>query len=82
MESRAQGDKKPVLSDIRDSGEVEENADLVAMLYRPDYYENFTKAPKKSLTELWIRKFRDGPAGVLVNLMFDTEKEWFEERTA
>ena len=82
VESRAQGDKKPVLSDIRDSGEVEENADLVAMLYRQDYYENFTKAPKKSLTELWIRKFRDGPAGVLVNLMFDTEKEWFEERQA
>jgi replicative DNA helicase len=79
VEARSQ--KEPMLSDIRDSGEVEENADLVGMLYRKDYYENFTKPPRKSLTELWIRKFRDGPAGILINLMFDTEQEWFEERT-
>ena len=73
-------DRKPQLSDIRDSGEVEENADLVAMMYRPSYYDSSTKPPKVSLTELWIRKFRDGPAGILVNLMFDTEKEWFDAR--
>jgi len=70
--------KQPQLSDMRDSGEIEENADLVCMLYRPDMCQSFTKPPKISPTELWIRKFRDGPAGILVNLMFDTEQEWFE----
>jgi replicative DNA helicase len=72
--------KQPQLSDMRDSGEIEENADLVCMLYRPDMGQNYTKPPKVSLTELWIRKFRDGPAGILVNLMFDTEQEWFDGR--
>lgn len=78
--SESRADKRPMLSDMRDSGEIEENADLVGMLYRPEYYQNYTKPPKQSLTELWIRKFRDGPAGVLVNLLFDTEKEWFDGR--
>lgn len=73
---------RPMLSDMRDSGEIEENADLVMMLFRESYYASQTRPPVKSLTECWIRKFRDGPSGVLINLMFDTEREWFESKDA
>lgn len=78
VESRT--NNRPMLSDMRDSGEIEENADLVLMMYRPDYYNPDQTMPKsgQSATEVWIRKFRDGPANVLINLMFDPRQEWFE----
>jgi len=75
----ARANNRPMLSDMRDSGEIEENADLVMMMYRPDYYNTDLTQPKaQSATEVWIRKFRDGPSNVLINLMFDMRKEWFE----
>lgn len=75
----ARANNRPMLSDMRDSGEIEENADLVLMLYRPDYYNTDLTPPKaQSATEVWIRKFRDGPSNVLINLVFDMRREWFE----
>jgi len=72
VDSRA--NKVPVLSDLRDSGEIEQNADNVLMMYRASYYE-----PEASdTTEVWVRKFRNGEANVVVNLGFDKEKQWFE----
>jgi replicative DNA helicase len=56
VEQRA--DKKPVLSDLRESGRIEEDADLVLMLYRDDYYN--ANSPAKGYAELLIRKNRDG----------------------
>ena len=75
-EMRASENKRPILADLRDSGEIEENADLVLMLHR-ERFEGQTK-PEKSITEVWIRKFRDGPADILIKLWFDPKQEWFD----
>lgn len=74
------GDKRPQLSDLRDSGEIEENADNVWMLYREGYYNPPTDKSTIQETELWIRKFRNGPAGGVVRLYFDMASEWFEPK--
>lgn len=72
-------DKRPQLSDLRDSGQIEENADLVLMMYREDYYDDETRAPAQaaSLTELLIRKFRDDVAAQRIYLTFDMKRQWF-----
>jgi replicative DNA helicase len=69
LESRE--DKRPIASDLRDSGEIEEVADFIGMLYRDSYYNPIANPPKYDPTELWVRKFRDGPAGILINLLYD-----------
>ena len=51
--------RKPMLSDLRESGSLEQDADMVAFLYREDYYNPETE--KKNLTELIIAKNRNGP---------------------
>lgn len=56
-------DKRPVLSDIRQSGNIEEDADLAVFLYRDVIYNKDTK--HKDQLELLIRKHRNGPTGVL-----------------
>ena len=73
LENRAAGDKRPILADLRDSGEIEENADLVLMLHR-EMNENIMC----ELTECWLRKFRDGPRDAVVKMAFNPKKEWFE----
>ncbi len=73
----SQSDKRPTLADLRDSGEIEENADLVLMIYRDSYYTG-TLQGQLSPTELWIRKFRNGQSNVLINLVFDPRREWFD----
>lgn len=69
--------KRPSLKDLRDSGEIEEEADVVLMLYRPDYYSDEGDKSMHSPTELWIRKFRDGPSNVLINLIYNKDELWF-----
>ena len=69
--------KRPSLKDLRDSGEIEEEADVVMMLYRPDYYSDEGDKSMQSSTELWIRKFRDGPSNVLINLIYNKDELWF-----
>lgn len=61
LEQRA--DKHPVLSDLRESGRIEEDADLVLMLYRDDYYN--PNSPAKGCAELLVRKNREGETGVI-----------------
>lgn len=63
-------DKKPNLSDLRESGSLEQDADLVAFLYREDYYNPETD--KKNITELIIAKQRNGPVGT-VDMLFQKE---------
>jgi replicative DNA helicase len=63
-------DKRPNLSDLRESGSLEQDADLVAFLYREDYYNPETD--KKGITELIIAKQRNGPVGT-VDLLFQKE---------
>lgn len=63
-EVEKRGDKRPVLSDLRDSGEIEADADLVFMLYRDAVYKEMDDAdPYKPRAELLIRKQRNGPTG-------------------
>ncbi len=59
-----QQNPRPMLNDLRSSGALEFGADVVAFLYRDDYYEPTTPSPI-SETELIIRKNRDGPVGTL-----------------
>ncbi len=66
--------KVPQLSDLRESGAIEQDADIVMMLYREDYYEEDTE--RAGVTDLYIRKHRNGPIG-RVELMFKKEQMRF-----
>lgn len=66
VEQRA--DKKPQLSDLRDSGSLEQDADIVAFIYRDEYYNPETD--QKNIANINIAKNRNGPTGSL-NLFFD-----------
>ena len=56
----AREDKHPLMSDLRESGSIEQDADIVAFLYREDYYNKDLKEDN-SITELMIGKHRNGP---------------------
>jgi replicative DNA helicase len=66
-------DKRPIMSDLRDSGSIEQDADIVAFLYRDAYYQDKTDdQPESNLTELLIKKNRHGSLGT-VKLYFHKE---------
>ena len=71
-------DKRPLLSDLRESGALEQDADLVLFLYREDYYDHDTAAP--NVAELIIAKNRNGATRSL-NLYFDRSTQRFESLT-
>jgi len=74
VESRP--DKRPVLSDLRESWSIEQDADIVMMIYREDYYDEFSE--RKGVTDLFIRKNRNGPTWS-VQLMFQKNNQKFVE---
>ncbi|WP_167568546.1 replicative DNA helicase [Brevibacillus migulae] len=72
VEGRA--NKRPAMSDIRDSGAIEQDADLIALLYRDDYYDRETE--NQNVIEVIIDKQREGPTGT-VELAFLKEYSKF-----
>lgn len=64
----------PQLADLRESGSIEQDADVVAFIYREEYYNPDTD--RKKLADVFIKKHRNGPTGG-VELYFDNEKQRF-----
>jgi replicative DNA helicase len=77
LEQRA--DKRPIMSDLRDSGAIEQDADLILFIYRDEVYNE--NSPQKGLAEVIIAKQRNGPIGK-VNLTFLGKYTRFENFTS
>lgn len=73
VESRT--NKRPMMSDLRESGSIEQDADLIIMLYREEYYNPDT--PDRGIAEVIITKHRNGPTGT-VKLLFDSQVTKFK----
>ena len=74
------GDHRPMLSDLRESGSIEQDADLVAFIFREEIYKP-DREDLRGLAELIIAKQRNGPTGK-VNLVFLKELTRFEDRSS
>ncbi|MBG9585303.1 DNA helicase, partial [Bacillus thuringiensis] len=59
VESRQ--DKRPLLSDLRETGQIEQDADVIMLMYREDYYDK--EIVQKEMTEIHVAKHRNGPVG-------------------
>ena len=71
-------DKRPQLSDLRESGSIEQDADVVMMLYRPGYYDRKNDPALKGWAEVLIEKQRNGPTG-MVKLSFQEKLARFDD---
>jgi replicative DNA helicase len=72
VESRQ--DKRPINSDLRDSGTIEQDSDVILMLYRDEYYNK--DSPDRGVAEIGVTKQRAGPTGI-VKALFDAPRSRF-----
>ena len=77
VEGRTGDAKKPLLSDLRESGSIEQDADLIMMLYREEYYDK-DNPDVKGQADLLIRKHRNGPIGS-VKLRWEAQYSCFTD---
>jgi replicative DNA helicase len=76
------GERRPILSDLRDSGAIEQDADVVLFIHRPEMYqkEDSEGNSLEGMAEVIVGKHRNGPTG-LVNLYFHKQFTRFDNRT-
>ena len=72
-------DARPILSDLRESGAIEQDADIVLFIYRDEVYNENTR--DKGIAELKVAKYRNGKAGVTIKLLFQPEESRFRNLT-
>jgi replicative DNA helicase len=75
----ARTNKRPMMSDLRESGSIEQDADLIIMLYRDEYYNEDT--PDRGIAEVIITKHRNGPVGT-VKVLFEPQFTRFRNLAA
>lgn len=75
-DSKGRQDKRPLLSDIRESGAIEQDADIILLLHREGYY-NPEVSPRK--LEVWVSKNRHGESNKFVELDFDLKTQTISE---
>ena len=76
--SELRGNRRPQMADLRESGAIEQDADVIIFLYRDELYNRADDNPEKGMVELSLSKHRNGPTGE-IKLRFDPKTQTFRD---